>query len=107
MHMDRVCEARRRLAQAAALASQRDPGCSHLLTDDAARADLGLSHHNQYVAAWPNSQTAAPRFYDHSREGPIHEQSWQTLGSEMKLRESSLSATHSQASHINRTCYDC
>ncbi|BFZ03880.1 hypothetical protein BsWGS_06919 [Bradybaena similaris] len=47
MHMDRVCEARRRLAQAAALASQRDPGCSHLLTDDAARADLGLSHHNQ------------------------------------------------------------
>lgn len=93
MFMDKVCEARRRMA----LSDDDVQGSGAVVnggaaTDKVMCTDQGQFYATRSIHTWTGPERNR-RAYDRSREGPVLGQSKRALNREMNFRESSLSSS--------------
>ncbi|XP_059167989.1 uncharacterized protein LOC131950007 isoform X4 [Physella acuta] len=92
--MERVCEARKRLAAGAAAPDGNDQRLQcGMINSCTSQSDPVISTDQGQFYQSRNAWTGIEgnrRTYDHSRQGPILGQTWRTLEREMSSREQSL-----------------
>ncbi|XP_005110083.1 uncharacterized protein LOC101850851 isoform X2 [Aplysia californica] len=91
--MDRVCEARRRMAFSQDDAPQASGSCGGQRDSEKVMCtDQGQFYQTRSCHTWTGPERNR-RAYDRSREGPKLGQSWRALEREMNFRENSLSSS--------------
>ncbi|KAH9492516.1 hypothetical protein Btru_046304 [Bulinus truncatus] len=93
MFMERVCAARRRLESQQTQENQE--GASSAFTSQSEpllSSDGGPSKTARFVNIWIQPEKLR-RDYDHSRNGPVRDQTWHSLERELNSRERCLSSS--------------